>query len=135
MFKIKHKEANVWIACTEERIDRFIAIDAHSSLPSRYTGMEVREEFLKTHWQRAEEWQDVTGGLEVSNDGQLLRQPSVSTLKTATAYVTDKNYRFVKMQGYLINRELLDSLGLASCLIRQVKQTKATLLRVERKTE
>ena len=100
-----------------------------------FSGMQVRNEYLKTHWERVQEWQDVTGELEVSNDGQQLRQPFMSTLKIATVYVTDKNYRFVKVDGYMISKEIAKSIWSLGYLSEQIQQCDTTLLRVERKDE
>jgi len=62
MFKIANKEDRVSVMCVEEREDRFIG-ESRLNDPGLMSGMRMHAEYLKTHWERAEEWQDVTGGI------------------------------------------------------------------------
>lgn len=99
----------------------------------RLRGTRVRNEYLKTYWARAEEWQDVTGGLKVEHiDGQYVQDMTHRELNIASVI---GGYRFVKVEGYMVSEEIIKSVWSPGYFPKQIQQCAATLLRVERKAD
>ncbi len=96
---------------------------------ARLSGMQVRNEYLKTHWTRAEVWQDVTGEMAVSPDGWAL------THKSFSMFTHDIRYRFVKVEAYVKPDKGFTACGSMSDFQHQLATWRTTLLRVERKSE
>jgi len=135
MFKIVLKGVQERsVVVYEERVDRFIGKHQGQSLP-HYPGVEVHEEFLKTHWERAEEWQDVTGELkmEVKNrEGQYLQDLKYEELNIGSVI---GDYRFVKVVAYVIPKDGVDLKWMPLECWNRLQDYRTTLLRVERKAE
>ncbi len=119
MFKIvqKEKHSGPWTMAVEEQSDRFIGKTIEKTMHP-YDGVEMREEFLKTHWERAPidepTWQDVTEGIQVDIGECRLRYHG------KFIYAGDPKYRFVRVEAYLPAKYVGEL---------------TTLLRVERKAE
>lgn len=136
MFKIVLKDPNpdeatqfgltVWAHGESELV--FLG-DIRENECARLSGIQVRNEYLKTHWERAQEWQDVTGELEVKNNSKYLRNLGEESI----ANITLKNHRFVKVETYVIPDEGWGCLGPVTQ--SNWRKYRTTLLRVERKVD
>lgn len=137
MFKIVLKnDSESWAMVDVETEERFLSENLQSNSP-HLPGTRLRNEFMKTHWQRAEEWQDITGRLEVERlDGQYLGDLKYCGLNIASVI---GDYRFVKVEAYVIPDGMLESTVLKivnlNWLIPQMNRWRTTLLRVERKED
>lgn len=127
MFKIVLKDdSKICVMVDVETDERFLSDVLQGNAP-HLPGTRLRNEFLKTHWQRAKEWQDVTRELAVSPDGWAL------TYNDFSMFTGDNHYRFVKIHAFVMPAEewrMLDSIDRTHW-----GQFRADLLRVERKED
>ncbi len=101
MFKIRSiHQPDLGFQVVEEREDRFIGQSSCGS----YVGQLIYTEFLKTHWTRAEEWQDVTKELGISASAKILGPPG-QTHNNPIAIIQSDDYRFVKVEKYVYGTE------------------------------
>jgi len=131
MFQIKNiQRPDIKYAVQEEREDRFIG-ESRLNDPGLMSGMQFHAEYLKTHWQRVEAWQDVTRELQFSDSGQTLAHGTFGFI------VNSNRYRFVKVECYTIPEAVLNKVphDTGFNLGFNLGNYRTTLLRVERKAD
>jgi len=127
MFKIRAMNSQTVVVCSEEREDRFCAQETNPYSE----GHVARSEYLKTHWERVPEWEDVTGKLELSAHAKNLG-PSGQTHNCPVAVIRYEGYRFVKVEAYVIPGQVAESIHKH---YTELLSFRTSLLRIERKTE